>query len=118
MGEENYFKSRSNFFLAYSYIKRQGYQLFEVFYENKHIDYEDFPVLSNHICAKLTSWSPNRSFYYEQYNYLNKLYIVCNWRQERGLFPLKDRRGKAICNNELVIFFENEKHKNCACSTV
>ena len=77
--------------------------------KNKYIDYEDFPVLSNHICAQLTSWFSSRSFYYEQYNYLNKLYIVCNWRQGRGLFPLKGRRGNTICNNELVNFFEDEK---------
>ena len=77
--------------------------------KNKYIDYEDFPVLSNHICAQLTSWSPNRGFYYEQYNYLNKLCIVCNWRQEQELFPLKARRGRAICNNDLVNFFEDEK---------
>ena len=77
--------------------------------KNKYIDYEDFPVLSNHICAQLTSWSPNRGFYYEQYNYLNKLYIVCSWRQEQELFPLKARRGRAICNNDLVNFFEDEK---------
>ena len=62
-----------------------------------------------HICAQLTSWFSSRSFYYEQYNYLNKLYIVCNWRRGRGLFPLKGRRGNTICNNELVNFFEDEK---------
>ena len=77
--------------------------------KNKYIDYEDFPVLSNHICAQLTSWFSSRSFYCEQYNYLNKLYIVCNWRRGRGLFPLKGRRGNTICNNELVNFFEDEK---------
>ena len=87
----------------------QGYHCLKFFMKNKYIDYEDFPVLSNHICAQLTSWSASKSFYYEQYNYLNKLYTVCNWRRGPGLFPLKGRRGKAICNNELVNFFEDEK---------
>ena len=31
----------------------QGYHCLKFFMKNKYIDYEDFPVLSNHICNLL-----------------------------------------------------------------
>ena len=32
--------------------------------------------------------------------------------------PPMAKKGEAICNNELVNFFENEKQKGCICSIV
>ena len=71
----------------------------------------------NYIAGNLISWSPNHSFWQAEYNYATKLYHVCNWKNERGMPPMA-KKGEAICNNELVNFFENEKQKGCICSIV
>ena len=52
-----------------------------------------------------------------EYNYTTKLYEVCHWRKERNMQPMA-KKGEAICSNELVNFFKDEKHKGCHCSTV
>ena len=46
-----------------------------------------------------------------------KRYIVCRWRQSKGLSPVA-KWGEAICEDKLVNFFEDEKHKNCICGSV
>ena len=54
--------------------------------------------------------SLNRAFY----NYANKLFIVCNWKRQRGL-SVPSQRGEAICEGQLVNIFEDVEHKNCSC---
>ena len=42
-------------------------------------------------------------------------------QQKCGIRPIakkKKKKKEEICNKELVIFFADEKHKNCICSTV
>ena len=64
-----------------------------------------------------SDYSPNRGYYYEQYNYVNKLQIVSIWKQRQGL-PAVACKGEAICNDQLVNFFKDQEHKNCICSVV
>ena len=71
----------------------------------------------NYICGQLISWSPNRSYYEEQYNFATKLHIVCRWKRKYGFSALANK-GKAICIDKLVNFFEEKEHKNCTCSSV
>ena len=96
-----------------------GFHLFE-FFENLEYIYEhQLPILVNYICANLNSdYSLNYWYYYEAYNYCNKLYIVINWRKERGLAP-KAKKGEMICydTEELVNFISDKKHLNC-CGSV
>ena len=51
------------------------------------------------------------------YSYSSKAYIVCRWRQSKGLQPVA-KWGQAICDNELVNYFK--EHKDCrkGCSSV
>ena len=51
------------------------------------------------------------------YSYSSKAYIFCRWRQSKGLEPIA-KWGEAICNDELVNFFDDLKHKNCSCGSV
>ena len=44
------------------------------------------------------------------YSYSSKAYIVCRWRQSKGLQPVA-KWGQAICDNELVNYFK--EHKDC-----
>ena len=44
------------------------------------------------------------------YSYSSKAYIVCRWRQSKGLQPVAKWR-EAICDNELVNYFK--EHKDC-----
>ena len=82
-----------------------GFQLFE-FFENLEYIYEhQLPISVNYICPNLDSdYSLNYWYYYEAYNYCNKLCIVISWRKERGLAP-KAKKGEMICHDtdELVI---------------
>ena len=44
------------------------------------------------------------------YLYSSKAYIVCKWRQSKGLQPVA-KCGEAICENNFVNFFK--EHKDC-----
>ena len=93
------------------------YTLYEAFDKGHYIHLGYIPKVCNYIAGNLISWSPNRSFWQAEYNYATKLYHVCNWKKERGMPPMA-KNGEAICNNELVNFFKDEKHKGCICSIV
>ena len=47
---------------------------------------DDLNEIQNYICGNLNSWSPNRSYWYKQYNICTKLYDVCKWREKKR-FP-------------------------------
>ena len=94
------------------------YELFQAFERREYIHIHDLPFLTDYICGNSNSdYSPNRDYYYEQYNYINKLQIVCIWKQRQGL-PAVSCKGEAICNDQLVNFFKDQEHKNCICSVV
>ena len=80
----------------------QGLQVFEKFEAGKFVYEEDLKHMRNHICGILNNWTPNYKFWYNMYSYSSKAYIVCRWRQSRGL-PQVTKWGKAICKDELVI---------------
>ena len=69
----------------------------------------------NHILGQLISWSPKRSFWEDEFNEVSNLFIVCKWKRKRSL-PLLAKIGDAICNDQLVNFLKDEKHKDCFCS--
>ena len=93
------------------------YQLFLAFEGGDYKNLEDLPRVTNYICRHLISWSPNRSYFEIQYNYISKLPIVCHWKQKCGL-PVCSKKGETICDGKLVNFFEDEQHRKCSCSTV
>ena len=87
------------------------------FERGDYIPQESIKKITNYICGQLISWSPNRSYYKAQYNYATKLYIFCDWKKTK-VFRALVKKGEAICNDQLVNFFQNAKHKNCSCSVV
>ena len=94
------------------------YQIFEKLEKEKYVSYEELKHMVNYICANLNSdYSSNYKYWYNQYSYSSKAYIVCKWRRQRGLKPVT-KWGEAICDGELVNFFK--EHKNCrkGCSSV
>ena len=93
-----------------------SWAMYESFENGDYILEENIKLVTDFICGNLNNWSPNRSYYQAQYNYATKLYHVCRWRRKRSL-RLIAKKGEAICNEELVDFFADEKHKNCICST-
>ena len=93
------------------------YLIFEAFEREDYIHQEFIKKITNYICGQLISWSPNRSYYERQYKFATKLQIVCRWKQQSGL-PALAKKGKAICNDQLVNFFDDREHKYCSCSTV
>ena len=89
----------------------RGFKIFEDFESRKYVHQDDLRYLTDHI------WTPNYPFWYNMYYYSSKAYIVCRWRQSKGLSPVA-KWGEAICEDKLVNFFEDEKHKNCICGSV
>ena len=88
-----------------------GYQIFENFEKEKYVTYDELKHMANYICANLNSvYSPNYKYWYNQYSHSSKAYIVCEWRQKKGL-ALVAKWGEAICDDKLVNFFK--EHKNC-----
>ena len=95
----------------------RGFKIFEDFESGKYVHQDDLRYLTDHICGNLNNWTPNYPFLYNMYCYSSKAYIVCRWRQSKGLSPVV-KWGEAICEDKLVNFFEDEKHKNCICGSV
>ena len=99
-------------------METMEYELFQAFERREYIHVDDLPLLTNYICGNINSnYSPNRGYYWQQYNYVSKLAIVCFWKQKHGL-PTVSCKGEAICNDGLVNFFKDKQHKYCDCSTV
>ena len=93
------------------------YLLFEAFEKGDYIPEEQIKKGIYYICGQWISWSPNRSYYEEQYNFATKLHIVCRWKWKNG-FPALAKKGEAICSDKLVSIFEEKERKNCTCSSV
>ena len=73
--------------------------------------------MNDHICGNLNNWTSNYRFWYNMYSYSSKAYIVCWWRQSKGL-PFIAKWVEAVCGKDLVDFFKDFKHKNCNCGSV
>ena len=91
--------------------------IFESFENRNYIYNKGLPLLRNYIYRNLTSWTPNRAYWEQQLNVTTKMIFVCKWRRENGL-NFCTKKGETICNNEVVNFFTDEKHKNCSCSKI
>ena len=95
----------------------RGFKIFEEFESGKYVRLEDLKFMTDHICGNLNSCTPNYRFWYNMYSYSSKAYVVCWWRQSKGLSPVA-KWGEAICSDDLVDFFKDPKHKNCSCGSV
>ena len=93
------------------------YLLFEAFERGDYIPEEHTKKVTNYICGQLISWSPNRYYYEWQYNQATKLLIVCKWKRKHG-FAACAKKGKTICDDNLVNFFKDKEHKYYMCSKV
>ena len=81
--------------------------MYESFENSDYILGENIKLVTDFICGNLNNCSPNQSYYQGVYDYATKLYHVCRWRRKHGLRPIA-KKGEAICNEELVIFFADE----------
>ena len=96
----------------------RGYDIFSKFEKGEYVHFNELKHMVNHICGHLNvDFNINYKYWYNQYLYSSKAYIVCRWRLSSGLQPVT-KWGEAICNGELVNFFEDENHKNCSCGSV
>ena len=91
--------------------------MFLHFERGEYINEEDLPKITNYICRHLISWSPCRSYFECQHNYITKLKIVCRCIKKQGL-PTCSKKGEAIYDDKLINFFEDKQHEKCICSTV
>ena len=88
-----------------------GFQVFQNFEIGNYVQLHDLKHLSNHICGNLNgAYTPNYKYWYNIYSYSSKAFIVCRWRQFKGLQPIA-KWGTAICEGNLVNFFK--EHKDC-----
>ena len=77
----------------------RGFKTFEEFESGKYVRLEDLKFMTDDICGKLNSWTPSYPFCYNMYSYSSKAYIVCRWRQSKGLSPAA-KWGEAICSDD------------------
>ena len=83
---------------------RAGYKIFENFEKEQYIHFDNLKPVVNYIGGNLNSYySPNYKYWYNQYSYSSKAYIVFRWQQKRDLQPIS-KWEEAICNKE---------HKDC-----
>ena len=93
-------------------------ETFNKFEKEEFVHFNELKHMVNYICSQLNSdFNPNYKYWYNQYSNSSKAYIVYSWRNSKGL-SLVAKWGEAICNDELINFFKDEKHKNCSCGSV
>ena len=92
-------------------VNESGFKLNNAFDQCQYIHERDVEKLDNFICSNLVGKTQSR-YWYVQYNHLDNLYNVISWRKEKLLVPAA-RKGKAICDNQLINFLENRNHKFC-----
>ena len=68
--------------------------LYKAFENYECVHKDDLNEIQNYICGNLNSWSPDRSYCYEQYNICTKLYDVCKWRGKKDFQPIGKKREK------------------------
>ena len=83
----------------------QGYEVFKDFEDGKYVHLDDLKHLANCICGNLNNWTPSYRFWYNMYSYSSKEYVVCRWRQSKGLNAVA-KWGEAICGDDLVNFLK------------
>ena len=98
-------------FLRIKEKKMSTFDAYKKFEAREFIDMETMLLVKDYIALQLNSPGFNYKYYYDMYSYAAKCQIVLQKFQ-------KTRFGQAICNGELVDFIEDEKHKNCICSSV
>ena len=91
--------------------KKMTYQAFEAFRNFETMDKKKIDLAADYVCQNLNNFSPNYRYYYDMYSYIVKCRIVLQTHS-------KTKFGESICNGKLVNFIEDDKHKNCSCSSV
>ena len=84
---------------------------FEKFQAREFVDYDTLKLANDYIALQLNNPGINYRYYYDMYSYATKCFIVLQ-THTKTLF------GQAMCDGKLVDFINDEKHKNCSCSSV
>ena len=92
---------------------------------DEYLKFRDFYLVSrselllanNYICVQLNSSHTHYKYYYDAYSYAKKCFIVLEWKDKNGYNQIT-RLGEAVCNNEIVNFLKDDKHKKCDCASV
>ena len=98
-------------------MNKAGFELFQMFEQKEWISDDQMGDLGDYIYHCLnTGYRVKKIYGYS--NYYSKCQIVLRWKKERG-FEERTKLGEAICQNNLVIFFEDEEHTldKCNCGS-
>ena len=63
--------------------------------------------LCNYVCGSLNNYTPNYSYWQEQYDFVVQLNHVIRWRERNGLLPIGRLNEKNV-NDKLLILDEHE----------
>ena len=94
-----------------------AYDCFKKYDRKEFLTRSKLEYAVDHGCLNLNNPSIGCKYFYNMYLYITKLFIVCNWKKKSG-YDIVSKFREAICYDQLVIFFENEEHKQCSCSSV
>ena len=90
----------------------KGCEINDKFDKGYFIEEKSIEILCRYIYGNLVNHTRNFRYCNEQYRYLNKLYIVIQWKGKKNLIPV-GRKGEMICKDKLVNFFEDKNHAVC-----
>ena len=92
--------------------------LFQSFDNEDYIEEHNIRPIENYILSNLNSnFSPCRCYWERQYNICNKRFIVCQWREKKGIYALLLRKAKQCVKvNCIRIQFTKQKDKSDALS--
>ena len=96
----------------------QGYYEYKKIEKFKAVTKSELLYARNYICLQLNAGSPGSyPYYYDLYSYAIKCSMVIDFAKEHNLVPAT-KLGEAICNDKIVNFLKEDKHKKCTCGSV
>ena len=55
------------------------------FKNGEYLDFIELKCMVDYICGNLNSWTPNYKYWYNQYSYSSKAFVVIEWRKKGDL---------------------------------
>ena len=79
---EQEFLAQQEFDFYFSEMK--GFEINDKFDKGYFIEKRSVEILSRYICGNLVNYTLSFRYWDEQYSYLNKLYVVIQWRKKKS----------------------------------
>ena len=76
-----------------------GRTIFIRFKNGEYVNFDELKYMVDYICGNLNSWTPNDKYWYNQYPYSSKAFIVCEWRKKGDFYQQQNGERQYVKEN-------------------